>query len=306
MFTSMGLCSRCGRHRRRRPGGRRSAGSVRWMSANGKSDEADRVEREQAVLVAVSTGGTAMIRQAPTDAREALTTGDRQGTTLTKETPHGELDNKVAIIAGAGSRHRGIHREAVCQAGSPLVIDDPGSSPDDNGGDQGAARDVAAEIVAAGGRAVSDGGDIADVATGHGCPDRDRNVREARYSRQCRRHPPRPHDLQPRGGRLGCCHLRSLQGSLQHGPPCGSLLPITAQPRRALLDHQLHVGVRLAGLPRPPNYGAAKMGTVGLTYSLAQGLACSLRRYSQRHCSGCGDSADRNGARRQEDRRRGL
>src|SRR5579859_6491674 len=78
----------------------------------------------------------------------------------------GVIDGRVAIITG-GARGIGASISRLfAREGASVVINDLGGAPDGTGGDQGPAKQIADEITAAGGRAVSDGGDIGDVATG--------------------------------------------------------------------------------------------------------------------------------------------
>lgn len=72
----------------------------------------------------------------------------------------GSLSGRVALITGAG---RGIGRaEALFFAaeGAKVVVNDPGVAADGSGGDRGVAAAVAEEIVAAGGEAIADTGDV--------------------------------------------------------------------------------------------------------------------------------------------------
>jgi NAD(P)-dependent dehydrogenase (short-subunit alcohol dehydrogenase family) len=72
------------------------------------------------------------------------------------------LDGRVAIITGAG---RGIGREhALCFAGegAKVVVNDLGAANDGEGSDLTPAEEVAAEIRARGGEAISNGDNVAD------------------------------------------------------------------------------------------------------------------------------------------------
>jgi len=74
----------------------------------------------------------------------------------------GRLDGKVAIVTGAG---RGIGRGealALASEGAAVVVNDLGGSTAGEGSDAAPAQQVADEITAAGGRAVANFGDVAD------------------------------------------------------------------------------------------------------------------------------------------------
>jgi NAD(P)-dependent dehydrogenase (short-subunit alcohol dehydrogenase family) len=76
----------------------------------------------------------------------------------------GHLDDKTVIVTGAG---RGIGREHAllfASEGANVVVNDLGGSEDGSGAAQGPAQDVVDEIVAAGGKAVANGDDVADPA----------------------------------------------------------------------------------------------------------------------------------------------
>jgi len=85
-------------------------------------------------------------------------------TMTTEEKPVGALDGRVAVITGAG---RGLGREHAllfAREGAAVVVNDLGGGPDGSGSDAGPAHEVAAEITAAGGRAVANSDDITDAA----------------------------------------------------------------------------------------------------------------------------------------------
>ena len=73
------------------------------------------------------------------------------------------FDDQVAIVTGAGG---GLGREyalALAARGARVVVNDLGGSADGTGHSD-AARAVVAEIEAAGGEAMADGGDVSDYA----------------------------------------------------------------------------------------------------------------------------------------------
>ncbi len=71
------------------------------------------------------------------------------------------MENRVALVTGAG---RGIGREhalLLAKLGASVVVNDLGGSNDGAGSDVGPAKDVANEIVAAGGKAVANTDNVA-------------------------------------------------------------------------------------------------------------------------------------------------
>ena len=186
----------------------------------------------------------------------------------------GVIDGRVAIITG-GARGIGASISRLfAEQGASLVINDLGGAPDGSGSDGGPAKEIADEITAKGGKAVSDGGDIADVATGErlvktaveqfGKLDivvnvagilRDRmifNLVEADWDAVIRVH---------------------LKGHYSTVRPASAYWREQRNPEGHYRVINFTSVSGLDGSPGQPNYAAAKMGIVGLTYSLAQGLA---------------------------------
>ena len=186
----------------------------------------------------------------------------------------GVIDGRVAIITG-GARGIGASISRLfATEGASLVINDLGGSPDGTGSDEGPAKQLADEIAAAGGTAVADGGDVADVATGErlvrtaveqfGRLDivvnvagilRDRmifNLSEADWDEVIRVH---------------------LKGHYATVRPASAYWREQRNPHGHYRIINFTSNSGLEGSPGQPNYAAAKMGIVGLTYSLAQALA---------------------------------
>ncbi|HEY4019765.1 MAG TPA: SDR family NAD(P)-dependent oxidoreductase [Pseudonocardiaceae bacterium] len=186
----------------------------------------------------------------------------------------GQLDGRVAIVTG-GARGigAGISRLLVGE-GAAVVVCDLGSGTDGAGADAGPAQAMAEELTAAGARAVGDGGDVADTATGErlvktaverfGKLDivvnaagilRDRmifNMSEADWDAVIRVH---------------------LKGHFSTVRPASAYWREQRNPGGHYRIINFTSLSALHGSPGQPNYSAAKLGVVGLTYSLAQGLA---------------------------------
>ncbi|OLT05056.1 short-chain dehydrogenase [Pseudonocardia sp. CNS-004] len=185
----------------------------------------------------------------------------------------GRLDGRVAVVTGAG---RGIGAgiaRLLAAEGAAVVVNDLGVELDGSGADTGPAATVAQEITDAGGTAVSDGGDVSDPEVGErlvrtavekfGALDvlvnvagilRDRmifNLAEQEWDDVIRVH---------------------LKGHFSTIKPAAGYW---REQRNADGHYRLINFTSVSGLygaPGQPNYAAAKMGIVGLTYSCANAL----------------------------------
>jgi NAD(P)-dependent dehydrogenase (short-subunit alcohol dehydrogenase family) len=185
----------------------------------------------------------------------------------------GTLDGRVAIVTGAG---RGIGRSTallLAGEGASVVVNDLGGAMDGTGSDVGPAQLVVDEITSAGGKGVASGADVSDHAAAEeliktaisefGRLDvlvnvagilRDRmifNMSEQEWDDVIRVHLKGTFNT----SKFAAAHWRSLREE-------------TAQNR--IINFTSVSG--LHGAPGQPNYAAAKMGIVGLTWSCANAL----------------------------------
>ena len=72
------------------------------------------------------------------------------------------FDDRVAIVTGAGGGLGRCHALALAERGAKVVVNDLGGSVDGSGGSSEAAETVVAEIKAAGGQAIANGSSVTD------------------------------------------------------------------------------------------------------------------------------------------------
>lgn len=74
------------------------------------------------------------------------------------------FDDRVAIVTGAGGGLGRAHALELAKRGAKVVVNDLGGAMDGTGGNSEAAESVVAEIKAAGGEAMANGSSVADDA----------------------------------------------------------------------------------------------------------------------------------------------
>ena len=75
-----------------------------------------------------------------------------------------DFAGQVAIVTGAGGGLGRAHALALAERGASVVVNDFGGARDGSGGSSAAAEKVVAEIEAAGGKAMANGANVADSA----------------------------------------------------------------------------------------------------------------------------------------------
>ena len=183
------------------------------------------------------------------------------------------LDGRVVVITGGGRGIGASIARLVASLGARVVVNDLGVELDGSGGDAGPAEQMAKQIKAEGGEAIANGADITDpdAAEGlirtaidtYGSLDvlvnvagilRDRmifNMSEQEWDDVIRVH---------------------LKGHFNTIKPAAAWWRDQRNPdgHYRLINFTSVSG--LFGAPGQPNYAAAKMGIVGLTYSCANSL----------------------------------
>jgi NAD(P)-dependent dehydrogenase (short-subunit alcohol dehydrogenase family) len=175
-------------------------------------------------------------------------------------------DGKVAIITGAGGGLGRSHALELARRGARLVINDLGGSVSGEGGNDGPAHQVVKEIVALGGEAVADGNSVSTPEGGEAIVQTavdafgtvDILINNAGILRDKSFHNMTPDLLNP----VLDVHLK---GAFYCTIPAWRIMREKSYGR--VVNTASNAGV--LGNFGQSNYGAAKMGLVGLTNVLA-------------------------------------
>ena len=199
------------------------------------------------------------------------------------------FDGKVAIITGAGGGLGRQHALALAGRGALVVVNDLGGAVDGSGSDAGAAQLVVDEIKAAGGDAVADTSSVATPEGGEAIVQTaldafgrvDIVINNAGILRDKTFHNMTADLLDP----VLAVHL---QGAFNVTKP--AWVHMREQRSGRVISTSSAAGI--FGNFGQTNYGAAKMGLVGLTRVLGR-RGCPVRHPGQRHRTARPHSDDR-------------
>ena len=86
---------------------------------------------------------------------------------IDNQTAEIRFDGRVAVVTGAGRALGRAHAMLLAERGAKVIVNDFGGGPDGAGGDTSVAQTVVAEIVARGGEAVANTGDVSNQSDAH-------------------------------------------------------------------------------------------------------------------------------------------
>ncbi|MEX3647039.1 MULTISPECIES: SDR family NAD(P)-dependent oxidoreductase [Mycolicibacterium] len=188
----------------------------------------------------------------------------------------GNLDGRVAIITGGGRGIGGAVAKLLAREGASVVVNDIGASLSGLQSDGSPAVELVHEIEAAGGTAVTNGADISDHEAARDLVEStiDRfgrldvlvNVAGILRDRMIFNMSEEEWDAVIRVHLKG--HFNTIRPAAAHWRKIGD-----PNAHNRIINYTSRAG--LHGAPGQPNYSAAKMGIVGLTYS----CAVALRKY---------------------------
>jgi NAD(P)-dependent dehydrogenase (short-subunit alcohol dehydrogenase family) len=189
----------------------------------------------------------------------------------------GTLENKVAVITGAGRGIGRSHALLFAKEGAAVVVNDLGGANDGSGADVGPAQEVANEITAAGGRAVANTDNVAtwdgakalvdqavaefgtlDVVVNNAGILRDSFVASITESEW---------------DAVIAVHLKGHAAVLHHAAAYWKAQSKAGQPVQASVINTASASGTFMVNPGQANYGAAKAGIAVLTQVAAQELA---------------------------------
>jgi NAD(P)-dependent dehydrogenase (short-subunit alcohol dehydrogenase family) len=181
------------------------------------------------------------------------------------------LDGRTAIVTGAGRGIGAAVAEALAREGARVVVSDAGVGVDGTGGDEGPAGEVVDRIAAAGGEATADLTDVTDFDAAkalvercvdtYGSLDVLVNVAGILRDGMVFKMPEEDWDA------VIDVHLKGTFNTTRHA---SEWWRANRGGSYRLINFTSLSG--LQGAPSQPNYAAAKMGIVGLTWSCANAL----------------------------------